>query len=139
MAYLQDFYHARTAEDKAAVVDKYVEEHLDMTTNVNINDDKQRKPEYQNSPHGKRYCESPNQEEDVQQLAEDACVINVINTACNQQRQTQMAQEHAEFILELKQNTENKSHTRASINKKGKNIYQQEGCLAFQNEESKIS
>ncbi len=35
-------------------------------------------------------------------LQKIACVINVINTACNQQRQTQMAQEHAEFILEQK-------------------------------------
>ncbi len=54
MAYLQDFYHAKTAEDKATVVNKYAREHLDMTANVNINDDKQRKPEYQNSLLGKR-------------------------------------------------------------------------------------
>jgi hypothetical protein len=46
MAYLQDFYHVKTAEDKAAVVDKYAREHLDMTADVNINDYKQRKPEY---------------------------------------------------------------------------------------------
>jgi hypothetical protein len=39
-----------------------------------------------------------------------ACVINVINTAYDQQKQTGMAQEHAEFILELKQNMENKTH-----------------------------
>jgi hypothetical protein len=43
-------------------------------------------------------------------LQKIACVINVINTACNLQKQTQMAQEHAEFILELKQNMENKTH-----------------------------
>ncbi len=49
MAYLQDFYHAKTAEDKAAVVNKYAQEHLDMTANVNINDDKERKPEYLSS------------------------------------------------------------------------------------------
>ncbi len=65
MAYLQDFYHAKTAEGKAAVVNKYAQEHLDMTADVNINNDKQRKPEYQNSPLGKRYCKSPNQDEDV--------------------------------------------------------------------------
>jgi hypothetical protein len=65
MAYLQDFHPAKTAEDKAAVVDKYTREHLDMTANVNINNNKQRKPEYKNSPLGNRYCESPNQEEDV--------------------------------------------------------------------------
>ncbi len=42
-------------------------------------------------------------------LQKIACVINVINTACDQQRQTRMAQEHAEFILEQKQNMENKT------------------------------
>jgi hypothetical protein len=78
MAYLQDFYHATTAEDKASVVDKYAQEHLDMTADVNINNDKQRKPEYENSPLGKRYCKSPNQEEDVQQLAED-CMCHQCN------------------------------------------------------------
>jgi hypothetical protein len=81
-----------------------------MTADVDINDDKQRKPEYQNSSLGKRYCESPNQDEVYDSLQKIACVINVINTACNQQRQTRMAQEHAEFILEQKQNTENKTH-----------------------------
>ncbi len=65
MAYLQDFYHAKTADDKAAVVDKYAREHFDMTANVNINNDKERKPEYQNSSLGNRYCKSPDQEEDV--------------------------------------------------------------------------
>ncbi len=43
-------------------------------------------------------------------LQKFACVINVINTACDQRKQTQMAQEHAEFILELTQNMENKAH-----------------------------
>ncbi len=65
MAYLQDFFHAKTTENKAAVVNKYTREHLDMTADVKINDDKKRRPEYQNSPLGKRYCESPDQEEDV--------------------------------------------------------------------------
>jgi hypothetical protein len=41
MAYLQDFHHAKTAEDKAAVVDKYTREHLDMTADVVINNDNQ--------------------------------------------------------------------------------------------------
>ncbi len=59
MAYLQDFYHAKTAEDKASVVDKYSREHLDMTADVNINDDKQRKPEYENSPIWKKLLQIP--------------------------------------------------------------------------------
>ncbi len=40
MAYLQDFFHAKTTENKAAVVNKYAREHLDMTADVEINDDK---------------------------------------------------------------------------------------------------
>ncbi len=43
MAYFQDFFHTKTAEDKAAVVNKYAREHLDMTADVNINNDKERK------------------------------------------------------------------------------------------------
>ncbi len=43
-------------------------------------------------------------------LQKIACVTKVINTACDRQKQTRMAQEHAEFILEQKQNTENKTH-----------------------------
>ncbi len=43
-------------------------------------------------------------------LQKITCVTNVINTAWNQQRQIRMAQEHAEFILEQKQNMENKTH-----------------------------
>ncbi len=89
MAYLQDFYHTRTAEDMAAVVKKYAQEHLDMTTNVNINDDKQRKSDYQKSPLGKRYCKSPNQEEDVRQLAED-CMCHQCNKYCLQSAKTNM-------------------------------------------------
>ena len=65
MAYLQDFFHAKTTEDKAAVVNKYTREHLGMTADVDISNDKQRKPEYQNSLLGKKYCKSPDQEEDV--------------------------------------------------------------------------
>jgi hypothetical protein len=87
MAYLQDFYHAKIAEDKAAVVDKYAREHLDMTADVDINDDKQRKPEYQKFPLGKRYCESPNQDEDVRQLAED-CMCHQCNEYCLQSAKT---------------------------------------------------
>ncbi len=87
MAYLQDFYHAKTTEDKAAAVNKYAREHLDMTADVNINDDKEKKPEYQNSPLGKRYCKSPDQEEDVRQLAED-CMCHQCNKYCLQSAKT---------------------------------------------------
>ncbi len=50
-------------------------------------------------------------------LQKIACVINAINTACDHQKQTQIAQEHAEFILELKQNTKNKTHKDSPVQK----------------------
>jgi hypothetical protein len=53
-------------------------------------------------------------------LQKIACVINVKNTACDQQKQTQMAQEHAEFILELKQNMENRTHKGFHVQKRQK-------------------
>jgi hypothetical protein len=55
-------------------------------------------------------------------LQKIACVTNVINTACNQQRQTRMAQELAEFILEQKQYTENKTHKVFRIQKGPKHL-----------------
>jgi hypothetical protein len=60
-----------------------------MTADVNINNDKQIKPEYENSPLGKRYCESLNQEEDVRQLAED-CMCHQCNKYCLQSPKTNM-------------------------------------------------
>ncbi len=56
-AYLRDFYRASTNKEKADVLEKYVRETLDMTVDVNINDDHLRKPDYLNSPLGKRYWE----------------------------------------------------------------------------------
>jgi hypothetical protein len=40
-AYLRAFYQARTSEEKAEVLDKYAQEVLDMTADVNVNDDPQ--------------------------------------------------------------------------------------------------
>jgi hypothetical protein len=137
MAYLQDFFHAKTTEDKAAVVNKYAREHLDMTADVEINDDKQRRLEYQNSPLGKRYCKSPDQTE-VDSLQKIACVTNVINTACNWQKQTRMAQEHASSFWN-RNKTRKTRHTRSSTYNKVQNIYRQERHFTFHNEKNKIS
>ena len=38
-AYLNDFYKAKTMEEKAIVVDKYAREKLDMVANIDIKDD----------------------------------------------------------------------------------------------------
>ena len=37
-AYLRAFYQARTFEEKAEVLDKYAQDNLDMTADVNVND-----------------------------------------------------------------------------------------------------
>ena len=64
-AYLREFYQARTPEEKADVLDKYAQENLDMAADVHIDDDPKRKPDYESSPLGKRYCECHDQIEDI--------------------------------------------------------------------------
>ncbi len=127
LAYLQYFYRTTTAEDKASVVDKYAQEHLDMTANVYINNDKQRKPEYENSPLGKRYCEYPNQEEDVRQLAED-CMCHQCNKYCLQSLKTNTNGQRTcrvHFGTETKyrkqdtQGLQRKNRSKIFINRKG--------------------
>ncbi len=59
-AYLQDFYRASTNKEKADVLEKYARETLDMTADVNINDDRLRKPDYLNSPLEKKFCKCCN-------------------------------------------------------------------------------
>ncbi len=86
-AYLQEFCPASTYEEKAGVLDKYTHETLDMTADVNIDDDRLCKPDYLNSSLEKRYCECHNQEEDARQLAED-CMCHQCNKFCLQSNKT---------------------------------------------------
>ena len=86
-AYLQEFYQAKTPEEKSDVLDKYAHENLDMTADVSIDDDPKRKPDYESSPLGKRYCECHDQIEDVRRLAED-CMCHQCNNYCLQSKKT---------------------------------------------------
>ncbi len=86
-AYLWAFYQARTSEEKAEVLDKYAQENLDMTMDVNVNDDPQQKPGYKSSPLDKRYCECNDPIEDVRRLAED-CMCHQCNNYCLQSNKT---------------------------------------------------
>jgi hypothetical protein len=54
-----------------------------MTADVSINDDSLHKPDYQNSPLGKRYCECQDQVKDVRKLAQD-CMCHQCNKFCLQ-------------------------------------------------------
>jgi hypothetical protein len=86
-AYLRDLYRASTNEEKADGLDKYVRETLDMTADVYINDDLLCKPDYLNSPLGKKYYKCHDQEEDVRQLEED-CMCHQCNKFCLQSNKT---------------------------------------------------
>ncbi len=87
-AYLWAFYQTRTSEEKAEVLDKYAQENLDMTADVNVNDDPQQKPDYKtSSPLSKRYCECNDHIEDERRLAED-CMCHQCDNYCLQSNKT---------------------------------------------------
>ena len=83
-AYLNNFYKAKSMEDKAAVVDKYAREKLDMTADVNIKDDDRNYfPVHPQSPLSRKFCEACNEDEDVRHLCQD-CMCHHCNKFCLQ-------------------------------------------------------
>jgi hypothetical protein len=110
-----------------------------MTANVNINDDKQRKPEYQNLLLEKDTANTRTKKRMYDSLQKIACVTYVINTACDQQRQTQMAQEHAEFILEQKQKYGLQDTQGLPRTKRSKIFINRKGISHFRMRRTKIS
>jgi hypothetical protein len=56
---------------------------------------------------------------------------------CNQQKQTRMAQEHAEFILELKQDMENKTHKGFHLQKRANIFIDRKGISHFRMKRTK--
>jgi hypothetical protein len=80
-AYLQDFFKAKTLEDKAEVLNDYAIKHLDMTADANVIDNLDYHPDYSRSPLGTRFCSSCNEEKDVTQLAQD-CMMHQCNRYC---------------------------------------------------------
>jgi len=81
-AYLDDFYHAKTLEDRTAVIEKYAKEHLDMTADINIMDnDRSYYPPHPESPLTQKYCECTNEAEDYRLLCQD-CMCHWCNKFC---------------------------------------------------------
>ena len=81
-AYLNDFYKAKTMEDKAAVVDNYAREHLDMTADIDIMDnDRKYYPLHPESPLSKKFCEVTDECDDVRLLCQD-CMCHFCNKFC---------------------------------------------------------
>jgi hypothetical protein len=56
-AYLQEFYNASSLQQKTEVLNKYAINHLDMTADVKVNDNKDYRPDYLTSPLTRRYSE----------------------------------------------------------------------------------
>ncbi len=107
-AYLRAFYQASTSEEKTEVLNKFAQENLDMTADVHVDDDPERKPDYGSSPLGKRYCECHDQIEDIRRLAEDF-MCHQCNNYCLQSKK-QMSQELVKFILEQSQHSVKWTH-----------------------------
>ena len=81
-AYLSDFYKAKTMEDKAAVVDKYAREKLDMTADIDIKDDDRNYfPPHPQSPLSRKFCQTTNEDEDLRLLCQD-CMCHHCNKYC---------------------------------------------------------
>ena len=81
-AYLDGFYKAKTMKEKAAVVDKYAREHLDMIADINIKDDNRKYfPPHPQSPLARKFCEVTNENEDARLLCQD-CMCHHCNKFC---------------------------------------------------------
>ena len=81
-AYLNDFYKAKTMEDKAIVVDKYAKEKLDMVADIDIKDDDRNYfPVHPESPLSRKFCEVTNEAEDARLLCQD-CMCHFCNKYC---------------------------------------------------------
>lgn len=74
-AYLNDFYRAETEEKKIQVVKDYAEKMLDMTADVEVDEDHSKLNDFNvttSSPLGRRFAEASNRIEDHIHLAQDA-------------------------------------------------------------------
>ena len=81
-AYLNDFYKAKTMEDKAIVVEKYAREKLDMVANIDIKDDDRNYfPVHPESPLSRKFCEVIDEAEDASLLCQD-CMCHFCNRFC---------------------------------------------------------
>ena len=108
-AYLNDFYKAKTMEDKAAVVDNYAREHLDMTADIDIMDnDRKYYPLHPKPPLSKKFCEVTGECDNVRLLCQD-CMCHFCNKFCLRDNKI-MFIERAVLDLEMRRPTTAKIH-----------------------------
>lgn len=81
-AYLNDFYRADTEEEKAKVLETYATNVLDMTADVDVNENhvSDRSPDSTN-PLMHRFCESVHKGEDARMLCQE-CMVHHCNLYC---------------------------------------------------------
>ncbi len=83
-AYLNNFYKAKTMEDKAKVVDKYEREKLDMVANNDMKDyDRDYFPKHPESPLSRKFCEVTDEAKDAILLCQD-CTCHHCGRLCMQ-------------------------------------------------------
>lgn len=81
-AYLDDFYRAKTWEEKASVINYYAKTRLDMTADVNIKDDDPNyHPSHPQSPLSRKFCEVTDEKKDLELLCQD-CMCHHCNKFC---------------------------------------------------------
>ena len=81
-AYLNDFYKAKTMEDKGIVVDKYAREKLDLVADIDIKDDDRNYfPGHPESPLSRKFCEVSDEPQDARLLCQD-CMCHHCNRFC---------------------------------------------------------
>lgn len=83
-SYLYDFYRAKSEEEKAAVMERYATTVLDMTADVDVDED----PDYKTdkkpdsiTPLKHRFSECINREEDARMLCQE-CMVHHCNMYC---------------------------------------------------------
>lgn len=80
-SYLQDYHQAETLDEKTRVISSYAEAILEMTADVEIDDDVDYREDPSNSPLNMRYCEVVDNGEDDRLLCQ-ACMVHHCNDYC---------------------------------------------------------
>jgi hypothetical protein len=81
-SYLYDFYRAKTEEEKAKIMEKYATNVLDMTSDVEVDEEHKTDTSADSiSPLKRRFCESVDHQEDSRLLCQE-CMVHKCDNYC---------------------------------------------------------
>lgn len=81
-SYLIDFYNAKTEEEKTAILERYATKVMNMTADVEIDENHKTDTSAEsNSPLKRRFCECVNKRNDARMLAQE-CMCHLCNEFC---------------------------------------------------------